>query len=56
MLYFDKAFSQQPQKMLWPFASVDTASSGSYKSALKIYESLKNNCLKKAFYTINKHF
>ena len=46
MLQSDKAFSKRPQKLFQPFTSVDAASSGSYKSLLKIYESLKNSYLK----------
>ena len=51
----DKMFSQQPQKIFYPFTSVDTVLSGSYKSLLKIYDSLKL-LFKKGFLTINKCF
>ena len=49
MQYTDKVFSQRTENIFKPFTSVDTASSGSYKNLLKIYENLKNRYLKKVF-------
>ena len=56
MFWSETEFSQRPQKIFQPFTSVDTASSGSYKVYLTIYENLKNSYLKRVFRTIKKGF